>query len=159
MCFDMPSNQTLHQKGDKTVLIKTTGHEKTHFTVVLCCTADGAKLPPMIIFKRKTPPKDKFPCGVIIHQHPKGWMDEEGIIKWINQVWVRRNGGLLKKRSVLVWDQFRIHLTKKVQCSLKESNTISAVIPGGLTGVLQPLDVCLNRPFKVHMHGLIREFL
>ena len=25
------------------------------------------------------------------------------------------------------------------------------VIPGGLTSVLQPLDVCINRPFKVEM--------
>ena len=151
MCFDMPSNQTLHKKGDKTVLIKTTRHEKTHFTVVLSCTADGSKLPPMIIFKRKKPPKDIFPSGVIIHQHPKGWMDKEGIIKWINMVWVRRNGGLLKKRSMLVWDQFRAHLTDEVKRSLKESNTISTVIPGGLTGMLQPLDVSLNRPFKTHM--------
>ena len=151
ICFDMPSNQTLHKKGDKTVLIKTTGHEKTHFTVVLSCTADGSKLPPMIIFKRKKPPKDKFPSGVIIHQHPKGWMDKAGVIKWINMVWVRRNGGLLKKRSMLVWDQFRAHLTDEVKRSLKESNIISTVIPGGLTGMLQPLDVSLSRPFKTHM--------
>ena len=30
-------------------MIKTTGHERTHFTVVLTCMADGAKLPPMVI--------------------------------------------------------------------------------------------------------------
>ena len=46
MCFDMPSSKTLPQKGDKTVLIKTTEHEKTTFTAVLSCTADGVKLPP-----------------------------------------------------------------------------------------------------------------
>ena len=32
--------------------------------------------------------------------------------------------------------------------SLKSENTDLAVIPGGLTSVLQPLDVCLNKPFK-----------
>ena len=63
MCFDMPSSSTLHKKGDKTVIIWTTGHEKTHFTVVLACTADGGKLPPMVIFKRKTAPKDKLCNG------------------------------------------------------------------------------------------------
>ena len=41
-----------------------TGHEKTHFTTVFACMSDGTKLPPMVIFKRKTMPKDKFPEGV-----------------------------------------------------------------------------------------------
>ena len=58
-------------KGAKTVAVKTTGHEKTHFTVVLVCCADGTKLPCMIIFKRKTFPKEKFPSGVIVHVHEK----------------------------------------------------------------------------------------
>ena len=105
--------------------------------MVLACTADGGKLPPMVIFKRKTPPKDKFPSSVIIHQHPKGWIDE-GVKKWLNQVWVRRNRGLLKKPSLLVWDQFKAHLTEKVKRKLKEEKTTQVVIPGGLTGMLQP---------------------
>ena len=51
--FDMPPNRTVHAAGDKTVLIKTSGNEKNHFTVALGCMADGTKLMPMIIFKRK----------------------------------------------------------------------------------------------------------
>ena len=91
----------------------------------------------MIIFKQKTPPKYKFYCDVIIRQHPKGCMDKEGIIKWINKVWVHRNRDLVKKHFILV-------LTDKIKLSLKESNTILTVIPGGLTKMLQPLDVSLN---------------
>ena len=53
MTLDLPGNRTVHAKGEKTVLVKTTGHEKTHFTVVLSCMADGTKLKPLIIFKRK----------------------------------------------------------------------------------------------------------
>ena len=97
MCFNMPSTQIIHKKGEKTVMIKTTGHEKTHFTVVLTCMAHGGKLPPMVIFKRKTPPKDEFPSGgVVIHQRPKGWMDEPGVMKWLSSMWVRRDGSFLK---------------------------------------------------------------
>ena len=59
--FDMPTFKTVDSIGTKTVLLKTTGHEKTHFTVVLACLADGTKLKPMVIFKRKTMPKDNFP--------------------------------------------------------------------------------------------------
>ena len=32
-------------------------------------------------------------------------------------------------------------------------NTDIAVIPGGLTSIVQPLDVCLNRPFKDHLRS------
>ncbi|KAH1173359.1 hypothetical protein KIL84_017881 [Mauremys mutica] len=87
MNFDMVGNKTVNPKGAKTVLIKTTGHEKSRFTVVLACTADGAKLRPMIIFKRKTMPKIKFPVGVFVHVNEKGWMDEEGVKLWLDNVW------------------------------------------------------------------------
>jgi hypothetical protein len=33
--------------------------------------ADGTKLPPMVIFKRMTMPKEKFLADVIIYVHPK----------------------------------------------------------------------------------------
>ena len=79
MWFDMPKSKTVDSVGAKTVLLKTTGHEKTRFTVVLACLADGTKLKPMVIFKRKTMPKDNFPTGVVVHNHPKGWMDENGV--------------------------------------------------------------------------------
>ena len=65
--------------------VKTTGHEKDHFTVVLACTADGAKLKPMVILK--TMPKGNFPDGIVLHVHPKGWMDSDGMFLWFRKVW------------------------------------------------------------------------
>lgn len=59
--FDVPSNRTVVKKGVKTVTVKTSGHEKSYYTVVVACCADGTKLPPMLIFKRKTMPKEYIP--------------------------------------------------------------------------------------------------
>ena len=53
MAFNLPSNNTIEQSGTKTVSILSTGHERSNFTVVLACMADGTKLPPVIIFKLK----------------------------------------------------------------------------------------------------------
>ena len=53
LTFDVPSNKTVDVKGAKIITVKTSGHDKTHYTVVLSCCADGAKLPPMLISKRK----------------------------------------------------------------------------------------------------------
>ena len=78
--FDMPGAKTVHNRGEKTILVKTTGHEKSRFTVVLACLANGVRLKPMVIFKRKTQPKRKFPAGVVAHNQPKDWMDESGSV-------------------------------------------------------------------------------
>lgn len=151
LTFDVPSNRTVDLKGAKTITVKTSGHEKTHYTVVLSCCADGTKLPPMLIFKRKTFPKDAIPRGVVVHVHEKGWMNDNGMKIWIEKVWSKRSGGLLKKPALLVLDQFRAHISEPTKKCFKEVKTHLAVIPGGLTSQLQPLDVSINKPFKVFM--------
>lgn len=154
MYFDMPGNTTIDRVGSKSVSVKTTGHEKQHFTVVLACQADGQKLRPMVIFKRKTMPKDSFPRDVVVKVHQKGWMDENLTKVWLDEVWMKRPGALLKPRSLLVWDMFRAHLCDSVKAKLKDYRTRQAVIPGGCTSVLQPLDVSVNKPFKTYIRKL-----
>ena len=41
LTFDVPNNTTIEETGASTVSIRTTGHEKSNFTVVLACMADG----------------------------------------------------------------------------------------------------------------------
>jgi hypothetical protein len=151
MFFDMPGNSTVHPVGDKTVTIRTSGNEKQHFTVVLSCLANGTKLKPLLVFKRKTMPKEKMPSGVVVTVNPKGWVDEAICLVWIEKVWNARPGALLKHKALLVWDMFRAHLMQSVKQKLRRHRTYQAVIPGGTTSVLQPLDVCLNKPFKANM--------
>ena len=76
----MPSNTTLDQRSTSTVTIRTTGHEKTHFTVVLSCLADGTKLSVTCIFKLKNIPKEQFPQGINIRVNEKGWMNENEML-------------------------------------------------------------------------------
>ena len=86
-------------------------------------------------------------------------MDEAGTLDWLNRVWNRRPGTLLKKPSMLVWDMFRAHHTEEVKKKAKQIKTTLAVIPGGLTSVLQPLDVCLNKPFKDRVRKMWSEWM
>ena len=49
----MPSDSTVHLKGASSVPVKSIGHEKNHFTVVLTAQADGTKSKPFVVFKGK----------------------------------------------------------------------------------------------------------
>lgn len=69
--FDIPMGRSVAEKGQKSVNIVTTGHEKSHFTVVLACCGDGTKLPPLVIFKRKTMPKIQSPSAVVVAVNEK----------------------------------------------------------------------------------------
>ena len=159
LTFDVVTNSTIAEKGVKSVPIVTTGHDKDRFTVMLACRGDGSKLPPYIVFKRKTLPKKMvFPPGVIVRCQEKGWMNEEMVKDWINTVW-SKVGGLSRKQSLLVWDSFRAHLSNPVRRALKTVNTECAVIPGGMTSILQPLDVCLNKPFKDRLRAKWQDWM
>ena len=71
--LDMPPNYTLKKKGVKEVLLKTTGCEKLRLTVMPAPTADGRKLPLVLILKRKTLPKSEaFPKDVTVRAQEKG---------------------------------------------------------------------------------------
>lgn len=136
MRFELPSSRTLEFSGSKTVPVKSCGAEKRSFTGTLAVAADGKKLPPSVIFKGVRTPRDlAVPDTVRVSFDKKGCLP--------------RNPR--DERSLLVWDSFRAHLTESVKADLQRRKIDVAVIPGGLTPVLQPLDKCLNKPFKDNM--------
>ena len=53
MRFELPSSRTLEVTGSRRVPVKSCGVEKRSFTVVLAVAADGTKVPPKVIFKRR----------------------------------------------------------------------------------------------------------
>ena len=140
LMFDKPYSTSINATGAKTVTINTTGNEKNRFTVMLACTADGGKLPPFVIFKRKTLPKNvKWPEGILIRCQDKGWMDDTLMRDWIKNVWGKRPGGYTK-RSLLVLASFRCHKSDDIREVLRDDHrTRLAIILGGMTSVLQPL--------------------
>ena len=101
--FDMLPNYMLEKKGVKEVFLKTTGCEKIRLTVMLAATADGRKIPPLLILKRKTLPKSEvFPKDVVVRAQEKGWMMEEMLLEWLQTVWGHRPRAFLNQPSMLV---------------------------------------------------------
>ena len=102
--LDMPGDTTVSRIGERSVSIRTTGHDKGRFTVILAPMADGRKLKPFIVFKGVRPIATlaKVP-GVVVSYSRNGWMNEELTVKWVDSVW----GRLSFCRRLLVWDAFR----------------------------------------------------
>lgn len=125
---------------------------------MIACTADGRKLPPLIIFKKKTLPKEDFPPPNCSAQR-KGFMNESLMLEWIRRVWNQRPGALFQRPTMLVLDSVWGHLTANVKWALCDGKTDLVVITGGLTSVLQPLEVVLNKPFKDRLRELYNEWM
>ena len=84
LTFDIVTNSMVSEKRVKSVSILTIGHEKDRFTIMLACLGDGNNLPPYVIFKRKTLPKNaNFPKGVIVRCQERGWMDQRLVHDWL----------------------------------------------------------------------------
>lgn len=137
----------------------TGGNAKLRCTVMLCALADGTKLRPYVIFKRKTLPSIPLPPGIVVRAEENSWMNSGLVGDWLRVIWERRPGALLARRSMLVLDSFRGHCTDAVKARLAETSTDLVIIPGGMTSMLQPLDVCLNKPFKAHVKRLYAQWM
>lgn len=68
-----------------------------------------------------------------------------GVKEWIETCLPRNPDN---KQFLHLWDSFGAHLTVSVQSDLWRCKINVAVIRGGLTPASQPLDKCLNKPFK-----------
>ncbi|CAG8479377.1 8981_t:CDS:2 [Cetraspora pellucida] len=88
--FDLPSQTTIEETGAKTVSIRTCGYEKSTFTVILGCMADGTKLPAMVIFKLMNVPRQVFPPGIIIRANKEGYSNTDETFFWIENIWQKR---------------------------------------------------------------------
>jgi hypothetical protein len=75
-------------------------------------------------------------------------MNEEIMTSWLNTVWRKRKNSLFKPRALLIMDSMAAHIKESVKKEVKSTGAKLSIIPGGLTKLLQPLDVGVNRSFK-----------
>ncbi|CAC5359288.1 unnamed protein product [Mytilus coruscus] len=97
-------------------------------------------------------PKEKFSKGVVIKVNEKGWMENEMIKSLITECFVKRPM-VLSTVAESSSSCMRAHITTEVKDALETVNTTPAVIPDGMTKLLQPLDISVNRTFKMRMRS------
>ena len=148
---ELISNTTVTDKGANSVVLKTTGHEKSKVTFTLAAKANGDKLKPNIVFPEHKcevqnlakDPAIKNRCYVV--STTNGWMNENTTIDWVENFLKTFTFG---KRRLFAWDSFRAHLVQSVKEFLNKGKIDPVVIPGGATGHIQAADVLWNKPIK-----------
>ena len=74
-------------------------------------------------------------------------MDQHKMIDWVEKG-VKPWGLSFPKGIVpiLLLDSYRCHLMSSVVDLIQQAGVEVECIPGGLTGLCQPLDICINEP-------------
>ncbi len=143
---------------------------------MLACAANGDKLKAVVILKagsrgHKLPAGYATPNNIVIWYQEKAWMTKALMQRWFNEVYLRHYDcsffDFIQLKHLLSFDSFRGHTANDVKALAKSHAVDLAVIPGGCTSSLQPIDIGINQPFKAilrhywceHMREQIRARL
>ena len=93
----MGFTKTIAKKGARQVIIQTQNQEKCRCLVLLGITADGERLPPLVIFKAKENKTvyKKLQSNINVKNHliyvecnNNAWCTESIMKKWFDNIWI-----------------------------------------------------------------------
>ena len=120
----------------------------------------------MVIFRGKTNRTIKdieAPEGFVIVTQEKAWMDESLMFIWFDQVWKsyaeKKQNELDFNRSLLVYDALKEQTFDEMKVVLSISSTNLITVIPGCTSKCQPIDVCINKPFKGVLRNCLEDYV
>lgn len=160
--IDLAPNYSISQKGKRSVIIFIQSQDKCHVSVLLAILANGTKLPPLIIFKGiangkiyKDLKKNFYVKNnkIFIECNSNAWCTKDIMLLWSNSIWRKYIDSFNNEPipSLLIMDLATMDTNNIVIKDFESKDTEIQFIPKGMTSVLQPLDVSVNKPFKVHI--------
>ena len=154
----LPDGFTFDFQGKNEILIKTNNNKKKATTIVTTISSLDHFLPFFVIGETRSKNlqnkidhkmSEKFNGKIYILKNKTHWMTQ-GIMKIYLQM-VKNYKVPENTKLVLIMDKFRVHTMDFVKRFLEENNIAHFIIPGGLTSILQPLDVSIFKTFKGHI--------
>jgi hypothetical protein len=141
---------------------------KTSFgcvTALLAVCADGQKLPPLIVFKGKpggsiASESKNYPIGAHFIVQENAWTDERVMLHWVTTVLKpyieKAPPGIV---PYLLLDKYKCHYQGSVANAIEELGVEWDIIPGGCTGLVQPIDVGIGKPWKNRMRYKVEDWM
>ena len=137
---------------------------RNHITTLVCCSASGLTLSPMIIFEKSWLSGSyarNGPDNCLYAKSTNRYIGEELFMEWFRKMFVPETQHF--RRTILTMDGHGSHGTSTSNLSLdlltlaKVEGIHIGLLPSHTTNVLQPLDVGVFRPLKVNSSKLTDE--
>ncbi|XP_018563258.1 jerky protein homolog-like [Anoplophora glabripennis] len=126
---------------------------RTAISIMVCGTASGELLPPMVVYKAYNLYENLCvggPTGTVYRNSPSGWFDANLFEIWFTKILVphiqrTRQPGM---RVVVVGDNLASHFAPNVIRIAQEEDIYLTPFPPNATHLIQPLDVAVFAPMK-----------
>ena len=155
--YNMNSKATKHKIGAKTIMIKTQNQEKLRISAIMSICGNGERLKPYLIFKGAhngriyhslSKLKEVNKGLVVINVNNNAWATKNIIKDWIQKIYIPYFNGTDLSKSLLIWDNASMHNSFEILKFLNDKKINIIFVPRGLTPILHPLDLSINRPLK-----------
>lgn len=163
--FSMVPRTTLNLRGARSVNVRSSSGSTIRCTVAITVTAAGEFLKPIIVFKgtrngRIQRETGSYRTDAYYATQERAWMDEGVMLQWVEQV-LKPWAAEVPEGEIpyLLLDSYKCHLMSSVVTAIQELGIEVEHIPGGLTGLVQPVDVGINKPFKNRIRRMWEEYM
>jgi len=155
-------NKVLALKGKHQVGALTSRERGQSATCVMCVSASGFYVPPMIIFRRARMNeclKNGAPPGTVFQCQNKGWMTSEIFGAWLEH-FIHTVKPTKENKVLLILDGHLSH-TKNLTAIIRarKSGVVMVSLPPHTTHKLQPLDVAFFGPFSKYYDSAITSYM
>lgn len=156
------NSRVFAQTGRKQVARVTSAERGETTTAVICTSASGTFVPPMLIFRRvrmKVELMDGAPPGAICVCNPSGWMKLDVFSQWFDH-FLSHAKPTAEDPALLILDGHLSH-TKNLDVVLKarDNHVTILCLPPHCTHKLQPLDVGVMYPLSVYHNQALEKWM
>lgn len=138
-------------KGSRQVGGLVSGERGEHVTALICFSAVGQYMPPLIIFPRKKKNEELMkgrPEGATVAFNPSRYVNNSIFTSWMNDFIIVSKPTPLQK-VLLLFDGHSTHVKNQEASELaKNSNVICLVYPPHCSHKIQAVDVSFNKPLS-----------
>lgn len=149
---DPGAKKVLVPRGTKRVE-RVQEHSRTSISIMICGTAKGILLPPMVVYKAQHLYENWTtggPAGTVYEVTPSGWFDMTTFEKWFFDILIPHinANSSPEETKVVIGDNLASHFSPRVVEAAIANNIYMTPLPPNSTHLMQPLDVSFFAPMK-----------